>query len=823
MKTKPRIVGWLVLLALSMFNLQLSTANAQGTAFTYQGRVTDNGTNFTGAGQFKFALVTSTNNSHQATASANLSGSFVTSYNLIFGGSAYVSVPAVHVTGGGGSGATATASISGGVVTAISPGSAGSGYTSAPTVTIDPPPANITYITYWSNDGTSSAGSEPSAAVSVAVTNGLFTVALGDTSQANMAAINAVLFAQPNLQLRIWFSDGVNGFAALRPVQNLTPTPYASFATAANSASNLLGTLPATQVSGTLASGNLPSSPTVSGTVTAANFSGNGAGLTNVNADLLDGQHGAYYLNAGNLNAGTLPLARLSGAVVTNTETGVTLSGAFSGNGSGLTNLNAARLSGSVSNISNIYLPVTTASAGIVYSGATPFLHVFGDQNIFAGALAGNLTMSGFDNTAVGYQALRNNTSGDYNTAVGEMALNLNTNGIENTAVGDYALYANLAGMDNTAIGNEALENNTNGFENTAVGDHALYANTTGNNNTALGNYAGDNITTGNNNIDIGNEGLAADSGIIRIGNQQTQTFIAGVLTGNGGGLTNVTAAALATPPGMALIPAGLFTMGNSIGDSDITNANPTNITVSAFYMDINLVTSNLWASVYNWATNNGYSFDNAGSGKAANHPVQTVDWYDSVKWSNARSQQAGLTPVYYTDAGFTQIYTTGEVSPYMNMSANGYRLPTEAEREKVARGGLSGQRFPWGNVITENLANYYGVTNSYSYDLGPNGFNTAFTNGVMPYTSPVGYFAPNGYGLYDMAGNVGEWCWDWYGTPYGQPTNTNPIGPATGSFRVLRGGVWGKYANILRCAYRDYYYPDIGDYVIGFRCVRGH
>jgi formylglycine-generating enzyme required for sulfatase activity len=135
----------------------------------------------------------------------------------------------------------------------------------------------------------------------------------------------------------------------------------------------------------------------------------------------------------------------------------------------------------------------------------------------------------------------------------------------------------------------------------------------------------------------------------------------------------------------------------------------------------------------------------------------------------------------------------------------------------------LSGQRFPWGNVITENLANYYGHTASYSYDLGPNGYNTAFTNGVMPYTSPVSYFAPNGYGLYDMAGNVYEWCWDWYGTPYGQPTNTNPTGPATGGARVLRGGVWNDYANLARCAVRVNDYPSDAGNGIGFRCVRGH
>ena len=94
-------------------------------------------------------------------------------------------------------------------------------------------------------------------------------------------------------------------------------------------------------------------------------------------------------------------------------------------------------------------------------------------------------------------------------------------------------------------------------------------------------------------------------------------------------------------PPGMALIAAGSFTMGDALdGESD---AMPTlSITVSAFYMDTNLVSYSQWQTVYNWATSHGYAFDNPGSGEAANHPVQSVNWYDSVKWCNARSQQAG-------------------------------------------------------------------------------------------------------------------------------------------------------------------------------------
>ena len=274
-------------------------------------------------------------------------------------------------------------------------------------------------------------------------------------------------------------------------------------------------------------------------------------------------------------------------------------------------------------------------------------------------------------------------------------------------------------------------------------------------------------------------------------------------------------------PTGMVLIPAGSFQIGDTLdGEGD---AIPTNIYVSGFYMDTNLVSYGLWTNVYAFAAANGYGFNNAGSGKnnATNQPVQTVDWYDCVKWCNARSEQAGLTPVYYTDAGLAQLYQTGEVTPYVNWVANGFRLPTEAEWEKAARGGLSGRRFPWGNRIDENQANYRGNTNGYSYDFGPNGYNAIGLIGGSPGTSPVGSFDVNGFGLYDMAGNILEWCWDRYGTPYGQPTPTNPTGSATGSARVLRGGYWLTYADSARCSYRNFGNPSNG-VGVGFRCVRG-
>jgi hypothetical protein len=200
----------------------------------YQGKVLVGGAPFTGAGQFKFAFigdVVATTRQAQATAVLS-AGNQINSVMMTDTGLGYVTPPTVtFVPTAGGNGATAHAVVSLGRVTSIVVDNPGFGYFAAPTVQIDPPPpATPVTATLWSNDGTGTGGGEPVAAVTLPVTNGLYSVLLGDTNLAAMSALAPPVFANSNVQLRVWFNDGVAGFQHLAPDQRVASAAYALIA-----------------------------------------------------------------------------------------------------------------------------------------------------------------------------------------------------------------------------------------------------------------------------------------------------------------------------------------------------------------------------------------------------------------------------------------------------------------------------------------------------------------------------------------------------------------------------------------------------------------
>ena len=262
---------------------------------------------------------------------------------------------------------------------------------------------------------------------------------------------------------------------------------------------------------------------------------------------------------------------------------------------------------------------------------------------------------------------------------------------------------------------------------------------------------------------------------------------------------------------GFVLIPAGTFQMGSEKGYDDNKPVHQVTITKS-FYMGKYEVTQ----AVYEKYCSYGDYSPNSSYGDGDNYPAYLVSWYDALVYCNKRSMAEELTPCYSISAS-TNPEDWGDVptssdstwdAVVCNWNANGYRLPTEAEWEYAARAG---------DNTVESLT-YSGTS-----DVNQLGDYAWYSDSANDNTHEVGKKLPNAFGLYDMSGNVWEWCWNWYTDSYDTEVEggSDPTGTSAGSSRVFRGGGWGDVSDGCAVSYRSSYYPYYRNLNLGFRVVR--
>jgi len=288
-------------------------------------------------------------------------------------------------------------------------------------------------------------------------------------------------------------------------------------------------------------------------------------------------------------------------------------------------------------------------------------------------------------------------------------------------------------------------------------------------------------------------------------------------------------------------VPGGTFAKCSDLNyDGDVADPEEAfSLTISGFRMAKYETVYDLWYSVYQWAIINGYSLSTAGQEgyggatgaaptSAKYEPVSFVSWGNVIVWCNAYSQMKGLVPVYYSDASFTtpiKDSMAGSIDdPYVNWAANGYRLPTECEWQYAASwkgADSSNNAFEWpassGKYWTP-FSFASGATAEYSNSTATGLVGWYDTNSGMD-SHNTGGKTPNALGIYDMSGNMREWCWDWKG-PYSSITDDYK-GPPTGSERIVRGGDFGHDAIYLQAGDRSSTGPHFGLNTIGFRVAR--
>ena len=495
-------------------------------------------------------------------------------------------------------------------------------------------------FSYWSHDGTSANGSEPDGNVSVSVSGGLYSILIGDTQIAGMGEVDESVFQNHNdVHLRVWFSDGVNGFEQISPDRRFASVPY---------------------VLGNDGTGD-------------ANFASSGTENNSTQRVTEAGGYVRLVANGPDTPSGTL--------VLLNGDTAEVL--AYVGEDVGL----------------------------LEYS--------FGEHGFVLPK-----TFDSFRQTLIGPGSVR-------------LVATTGSKSFANLRV------HRANGRDHLDLDGGA----TSGSEPPAIVSIPKEQTVVlGGRTTLFVSASGDNLTYQwkKDGVDLSGENAAALT-FEEARPQDSGNYT--VVVGNADGNVTSSVAQLVVDTLMKRVETGTYRI----------NADPDNtgheVRLSAYLIDMFEVRMSYWEEVYEWATKNGYSFTNPGlntdaegNPQSGNHPVHSINWYDCVKWANARSEKDGFEPCYYADQNRTTVYRTGEINLtnfHVDWTASGYRLPTEAEWEVAARGGLVANKYSWGNSPFPSKANYVDTR------IGK--------------TAAVGTFDANGYGIHDIGGNLREWTWDWY------------------------------------------------------------